>query len=247
MKRIAFVFHLGLLLALVFVSCSSVSMHPAAYVEGTENFISSDIEHKQLARRIIWKNYELKLEGVRNNLTQRTIDGRGKLSGTLSQHGTFYKNGEELFSTDIFNEVDGYVAETKNSRDTLTDNSYRIETGTEKSVFLLNTTGDDTLLKDERDFSVVFTQISTSINEHGKIYNMWFNATMGISVEVDGELYAVVDYYHNPPRVRENPQFSKTLTETQKDELVSLMLALFNYEVSFKSTDLEASSKIDIR
>lgn len=255
MKKIFFLSGLGIAVALVFFSaCSSVSMHPLAYVAGTEDFVASEIEHKQLSRTISWQNYTLKLDGVKNRLSQKTVRGKGGISGTLSQHGTFFKEGAELFSTDIFNEVEGIVLEDKRSRDTLTDSVYRIETGIApdggKYVFRLNrlnTTEDGAILQDSQGLPFAITEIPYSINEHGKIYKMWLGAAMGISVEVDGELLAVVDYYHNPPQVRENPGFSKTLSDGQKDVLASLMLMLLNYDVSFRSVELDASSKIDIR
>ena len=67
---------------------------------------------------------------------------------------------------------------------------------------------DDFLIREHGSFGYSISQISTYKNEHGKIYNMAFDVVMGARINIDENLYAVIDYYSNPSKIRLNRDFS---------------------------------------
>ena len=188
----------------------------------------------------------MSLESVKNKISQKTINGIGKKTGSLSQQGVFSKNGVELFEVNFYDEIDGTVVIKENSTNTISEDKFSITTGKNHTKIDLEIYDSAILLHDDSVLPIEVEEISTSINEHGKIYKMWLDAKMGVKILVGGELYAVIDYMQNPAQIRENPDFSQNLSEEQKDFVASVMLAVFNWAMSFKTTDQTPSKTTSI-
>ncbi|MEE3313449.1 MAG: hypothetical protein VZR56_04735 [Treponema sp.] len=231
MKKILFI----ICASVLFYGCSSISFHPEAYVESFENYDSFEIKTTNFEKREInCAEYQIKFQNVSNKVSQSTILGFGKKKGVISQKGTVYKNGSELFDVTFINEINDFIREKFTSETILTDSKITMLLNEHLIEFL--TEEDGFLIKEHGSFDYSISQISTYKNEHGKIYNMAFDVVMGARIDIDENLYAVIDYYSNPSKIRLNRDFSGDLSEEERDFLFALMLCVYHYETYFVGT-----------
>ncbi len=237
---------LSLITALLFTSffTACISTKNTAYVEGADDFTAYPLTINLSGKSIKWKNYELAMDSIKKDISQKTIAGVGKKSGILKQEGKFSKDGNFLYKTSIFNRIDGWVEEDEKSTTNFYDYIYTIESGKNGTVFYISQEEDNTMIQDSQILPLVFTKIITYKNSSGKTYDLWMNTSCGTKVSVYGEIYAVIDNYDQS--IRLNPSFSKSLTEEEEDLLASLMLEFYNYDTSFYSADISATSSSSI-
>ncbi|MBO6175938.1 MAG: hypothetical protein J6O39_00120 [Treponema sp.] len=236
----------GILFAAAFsiLSASCISFKNTAYVEGSDDFTVIPVTSKSFGKILQWNGYELSMSSVERDISQKTVFGVGKKSGTISQKGTFSRDGNEVFSTSIYRRIDGWVDEDEFSSTNFFDENFTIETGKNDTIFYLSAQDDGIMIQDSQIIPVVITKVNTYKNSKGKTYSLMLGATCGAKVTVLDELYAVIDTFDKS--IRLNPSFSRELTDEQKDILASLMLEYYNYDTVFKQTDISSTTSFGI-
>mgnify|MGYP002860457151 CR=1 FL=1 len=145
----------GILFAAAFsiLSVSCISFKNTAYVEGTDDFTVIPVTSNSFGKILQWNGYELSMSSVKRDISQKTVFGVGKKSGTISQKGTFSRDGNEVFSTSIYRRIDGWVDEDEFSSTNFFDENFTIETGKNDTIFYLSAQDDGIMLQDSFIFS----------------------------------------------------------------------------------------------
>ena len=230
MKRMIF----SLLLLLIFSSCASVSFHPMAYVEDLSEYDSYEIQSKVIGKqKIIYGDYEILFSNTIRNEKEVLISDIGTKNENILQKGKVYKLGYELFELSFIENVSGFVIHDKNSTTSLTDSTVTLEIG--KTLIPISNDKKRPLISLESPMNLKIENVSTYINEKGKIYHVLFDMPMGAKVFIDDELFAVIDYYQNPAQIRVNKSFSKEISEDNRDFINILMLSAYYFCTSFSN------------
>ena len=205
-----------------------------AYVEDLSEYDSYEIQSKVIGKqKIIYGDYEILFSNTIRNEKEVLISDIGTKNENILQKGKVYKLGYELFELSFIENVSGFVIHDKNSTTSLTDSTVTLEIG--KSLISISNDKKTPLISLETPMNIKIENVSTYINEKGKIYHVFFDMPMGAKVLIDDELFAVIDYYQNPAQIRVNKSFSKEILESNRDFVNILMLSAYHFCTSFSN------------
>ena len=205
-----------------------------AYVEDLTEYDTYEIQTKAIGKqKITYGNYEILFSTTMRNEKEVLVSDVGKKNENIYQKGKVYKNGTELFELKFTDKVSGFVIRDEYSTTTISDSTFQLEI--DKTIIPIANDKKSPLIALETPMNIKIENVSSYINEKGKVYHVLFDTAMGAKVLIDDELFAVIDYYQNPAQIRVNKAFSKEISDDNRDFINILMLSAYHFCTSFSS------------
>lgn len=246
----------------IFCSCITTTNIDSMYIENPENYEEQITEIKYFSygffsflsapkpkRAFYWNEYSLEMYETKKNESGWDL----KKKEAVSTNGNFKKNGETLFSAEIFSNS----VKTKTIWQSLWpydecadfETSVKITTGKENnqisliknSNFESNEDGETLALEDDSLVPIKIFRVKKSVGSDGKTHNT-ITDTAGFRIQIFDENYAVLDTYSAKQNVKLNKTFSKPLSENEKDYVTSLILLFWDYYREFERDGITAKS-----
>jgi len=227
--------------AMMFVSCGTTKLIDVA---GTENYTTSTIKYNPLLKNVEWNNYKLSLGLISEDTVTLDILGMHTSDKVMTQKGTLSKGEAKLYDIKFNNssnltEYENIVISSKYRYkkyrevfESKVSSNIKVN-GTDLPVFI-----DDADVIIEDDSIPVTVKAVLSYKENGRTVKTNYKNSAGAEIYVNADRYAVIDYISSPVTVRINSDVEKTLSAEQKEFLDGVILAVYNYDVNFKNSEI---------